>query len=40
MDFIGINNFFLNYCLFNYLITKIDDCQIERQTNTGIFLRL
>ena len=33
---IGINNlfFFLNYYLFNYIITKIDDCKIEHQTNT------
>jgi len=42
MDYIGINNlvFFLNYCLFNYMITKIDDHKIERQTNSKNFLRL
>jgi hypothetical protein len=42
MDYIGINNlvFFLNYCLFNYMITKIDDHKIERQTNTKNFLKL
>jgi len=43
MDSIGINNlfFFLNYCLFNYMITKINYCKYKRQTNTEIvfFLR-
>jgi hypothetical protein len=39
MDSIGINNLFfsLNYCLFNYMITKIDNRKIECQTNTDTF---
>jgi len=41
MNFIRINNlfFFLKYCLFNYMITKIDDRKLERQTNTGTFFK-
>jgi hypothetical protein len=41
MDSIGINNlfFFLNYCLFNYMITKMNDRKIESQTNTEIFFK-
>jgi len=41
IDFIRINNlfFFLNYCLFNYMITKMNDRKIERQTNTEFFLK-
>jgi hypothetical protein len=40
MDHAGINNFFffyLNYYLFNYMITKINDRKIERQTNIKTF---
>jgi hypothetical protein len=39
MDCIGINNFLKkNYFLFNYIITKIDDCKIDRQINIETFL--
>jgi hypothetical protein len=42
MDSIEFNSLFcfLHYCLFNYIITKIDDSKIERQINTEIFLKL
>ena len=42
MDSNETNNlffFFLNYCLFNYMITKIDDHEIERHTNIETFLK-
>jgi hypothetical protein len=43
MDFIGFNNllffFLLNYCLFNYIKTKIDNHKIEHQTNTETFFK-
>jgi hypothetical protein len=29
--------FFLIYFLFNYIITKIDDCEIKHQPNTEMF---
>jgi len=38
MDTTGINNFFRNYCLFNYMIRKIDDRKIKHQPKTKIFL--
>jgi len=39
MDSIEINNLFFffkkkDYCLFNYMITKIDDRKTKRQINT------
>jgi hypothetical protein len=38
MNSIKIKNFFfLIFFLFNYMITKIDDCKIKRQINTEIF---
>ena len=42
MDSVGINNlffFYLNYYLFNYMITKINDHKIECQTNIEIFFK-
>ena len=29
--------FFLNYCLFNYTVTKVDDYKIECQINAKTF---
>ena len=41
MDFIEINYFFLqNYCLFNYMIAKINDRKIKYQPYFMMFFEI